>query len=444
MAWYNFGLKRKPKAPVEKSAGWDLPVSGGHLPYETGRFWNWWQQGKNIQYGDDCPMVHACVDAYAQTLASLYGEHYRYDTKTGGKEVIRNSALARVLRNPNAYQTRSDFILNLTKNLFYKGNAYAVGKRNNRNEIVELHILPSASTQPYVDPETQAIFYAIGDNPMAGELSAMIPARDVLHIKLYTPSHPLVGVSPIENLATSIAANNAISSHQASFFNNMSRPSGILSSDMTLTRAQMNQLREAWNDQSKDMNSGGVPVLGNGFKWQSLGISSQDAELIQAFNMTNETIARAFRVPLPMVGSLENATYNNVEQLISSWLSSGLGFLLEHVELCFDKFFSLGENDFTEFDTDSLLRTDFAGRIDGLTKGMQGGLYTPNEARAKEGLANVKNGDKPYMQSQMVELGYRPEQTNKPPIDEPPKEPELDEETAKAVAIHAIQKAMTT
>lgn len=435
-----FGKKDK----AYSGGGWQLPITGGYIPEEPGRFWNWWQTGANIQYGGDCPMVHACVDAYAQTLASLWAEHYRYDAKTGGKTLITNSALARVLRNPNEYQTRSDFMLNFIKNLLYTGNAYAVAKRNDRYEVTSLHVIPSRSTEPYVDNESQSVYYALGDNPMAGDITSLIPARDVLHVKLYTPRHPLVGVSPIENLASAIAANNAISGHQATFFQNMSRPSGILSTDMQLTRAQMEQLRAAWNEQSRTLNSGGVPVLGNGMKWQELGINSQDAQLIQAFNMTNETIARAFRVPLPMVGHLENATYNNVEQLISSWLSSGLGFLLEHIELGFDKFFGLKENDFCEFNTEALLRTDFAGRIDGLTKGVQGGLFTPNEARAKEGLPAVENGERPYMQSQMVELGYRPEVQSQPIAAEPIKEPELDEETAKNIAILAIKKAMTS
>lgn len=153
-------------------------------------------------------------------------------------------------------------------------------------------------------------------------------------------------------------------------------------------------------------------------------------------------IARAFRVPLPLIGDLRNATYNNVEQLISSWLSTGLGFLLEHIELSFDKFFELPDNERVEFNAESLLRTDFAGRIEGITKGIQGGLYTPNEGRAKEGLSSVENGDKPYMQQQMVELGYRPEQPEAELEVVAPEPQPVDQETAKAIAKTAILKAM--
>jgi HK97 family phage portal protein len=333
-------------------------------------------------------------------------------------------------------------MLNLVKDLLLNGNAYVVGIRNHRNEFSSLHLINARSTSPYIEPDSKEVFYACGQNPFLGDLDALIPSRDVMHIRLHTPRHPLIGVSPIEHAATSIAANAAITGHQAAFFNNMSRPSGVLSTDMKLTADQMVQLRTAWEAQSTNMNSGRIPILGSGITWEPMSISSQDAQLVQAFQMTVEDVARSFRVPLPLVGDYRHATYNNVEQLISSWLSTGLGFVLEHIELSFDKFFGLPRGQFTEFDVDALLRTDFAGRVDGLTKGIQQGLFTPNEARAKMGgLPAVPDGDIVYAQQQMKPLGYeepQPEPTPIPQIEEP----EQDPEAAKGAAIFYLKGMM--
>ena len=415
---------------------YNLPVTGGILDDGPGLL-NWWQTGRNISYNNsETSIVHACVDAYAQTIASLYGEHYKYDDG-GSKILVRNSALSRILHQPNDYQTRSDFMLNLVKSLFMQGNAYVVGYRNNRGEFDSLHLLPAASTSPYIEPESKAVFYALGENPMLGQIEHLIPARDVMHIRLHTPRHPLVGVSPIENAAASIAANGAITAHQATFFNNMSRPSGVLSTDMKLTADQMMQLRSAWEAQSSGMNSGRIPILSNGIKWEPMSLSSQDSQVVQAFSMTVEDVARAFRVPLPLVGDYRAATYNNVEQLIASWLSTGLGFVLEHIELSFDKFFGLSRGQFTEFDVDTLLRTDFSTRVDGYTKAIQQGLMTPNEARAKMGgLPAIDKGDVVYAQAQMTPLGYEPPQPVAPAVPtetpEPVDEPEADPEASKS------------
>lgn len=439
--------------PAEKSgSGYRLPISGGWLPGDSA--WNFWQQGYDVQGNKgETATVHACVDAYAQTIATLYGEHYKY----GADDVkVRqpNSALASALHRPNGYQTRSDLMLNLVKDILLNGNGYLLATRDSRGNIDALHNIFARSTQPYVDSETKSIFYAVGDNPMvAQDINVMIPARDVLHVKLYAPRHPLIGISPITHAAASIAANASISGHQATFFDQMSRPSGILSTDEKLNREQMLMLREAWEAQAKGMNSGRIPILANGIKWTQLAISSQDAQLADAFNMTINDIARAFRVPLPMIQQHDQgSTYNNVEQLYAHWLSGGLGFMLEHIELAFDRLFGLPKGEFTEFDTNTLLRTDFIGRVDGFTKLVQGGLMTPNEARRDfSGLAPVKHGDTPHLQAQMVPLGWTEEQQRiaaieaakpPPPPVEPPQAPPEDPEAAKSATIYQIKKAM--
>ena len=416
-------LNHKENGDNEKGI-YNLPITGGTL--NDGGIWNWWQAGRNVdQFDSPTAIVHACVDAYAQTMASLYAEHYKYD-EGDAKKRVKSSALSRCLHQPNDYQTRSDFILNLVKSVLMDGNAYVLGQRNNRGEFESLHLMPSKGTQPYIEPESKAVFYGVGSNPFVGDFDVMIPARDIMHIRLHTPAHPLVGVSPVTNAASSIAANAAITNHQAAFFNNMSRPSGVLSTEMKLNADQMKQLRLAWEAQSKTMNSGGIPILGSGIKWEPMSIDSQDSQLIQAFQMSIEDVARAFRVPLPLVGDYRNSTYNNVEQLISAWLATGLGFLLEHIETSFDKFFALPRGQFTEFDVDSLLRTDFQTRIDGYTRAIQQGLMTPNEARAKMGgLPSVDKGDVVYAQAQMQPLGFEPEP-------EPAPEPEAAPEALEA------------
>jgi HK97 family phage portal protein len=208
-------------------------------------------------------------------------------------------------------------------------------------------------------------------------------------------------------------------------------------------------LRDAWKAQAQGLNSGGVPILSNGLKWQGLSINSQDAQLVAAFNMTVEDVARAFRVPLPIVGAYQHSTYNNVEQLISLWMATGLGFVLEHLEQSFDAMFELPANEFCEFDTDTLLRTDFAGRIEALTKGISGGLYAPNEARAKEGLKSVAFGDEPRVQAQVVPLSQVGAVPATPPpsatpADSAPVEEDDDAESAKAysAAYETIKRAM--
>ena len=425
-----------------------LSVEGAYTPaWGQTELGNWrllnpldgtgFQRNLSTQAMQSCSAAFACVNVCAQALATMLMEHFR-KLDNGGREPITTSALYRVLRSPNSYQTSSDFMMNLVYNLLYFGNAYALALRNDRQEVSELHIIPARNVQSYVDPETKAIFYGLGDNPLVdSQYTMLVPSRDVLHIRLYTPKHPLVGVSPLQYAGLAVGINLAIGGNQAAFFNNMSRPSGVLSTEQTLTGDQMSALREAFEAKSKNMAAGGVPILGWGIKWQPMTITSEDAQLIEAYRMSIEDIARVYRVPLALIGDYTKATYANTEQLISAWLATGLGFLMTHIEHSFSKFFKLPADETVDFDVSVLLRTDFINRIGGLTKAISGGLLSPNEARARENLPAVAFGDEPRLQAQVVPLSQvnatpaptAPAAPAAPvePEDEPPDEEEEDD-----------------
>ena len=367
--------------------------------------WQFWQRGidRHHAHSGHVAAVESALDAHVHAVAPLPGAHY-LSKDDGGKERIKTSPLSRILRRPNGYQTSSDFLTFLVRQLLSTGNFYAVAVRDDAYRITAIHPMFGNDVSPVVDKDSGEVFYAVRSSPLApwSDSTHIIPARDVMHIKLYTPRHPLEGVSPITYAAMAIASNSAISGHQAAFFNNMARPSFILSTDLNLTGVQMKQLRDAWEAQSKTMNSGGVPILGGGMKAQPLALTSQDAQLVEAFKMTVEDIARAFRIPGQLLGL--SGTYSNTEQLIGFWLSTGLGFLVNHIELAFDKFFDLPADEFTEFDTETLLRVDLKSRLESLSLATQNGIMSPNEARSRMDLPTVEFGDEPRMQAQCVPL----------------------------------------
>lgn len=358
------------------------------------------------------PACYAAVMASARAVSQCYPEHKRVTT-TGRQEVVRTSSASRVLNRPNSYESWPQFILNIVASMLFDGNGYAIAVRNDRDEVVALHRLARGTCEPYV-AEDGSIYYSIGSNPMVPDLiDYMAPARDVLHLRQHTPRHPLIGESPIVAAAIAAGVNVALSRSQLAFFSRMNRPSGVISTDKELRGDQLDLLREKFAEHSKAWAQGGVPVLSHGLKFQTVSINSQDSQLVEAQRLSIEDIARVYGVPLPVVGDLTHATMQNVEQLVNLWLSVSLGALIENIERSLDALFELPRtaerHEFVELDTAALLRLDFAGRTDALVKGVQGALYTPDEARAREGLPPVKNGDVPYMQQQMVPLGYRPE-----------------------------------
>lgn len=390
----------------------------------------WWQKNMRFPASDKCPTVSACIDAYSQTVATLGLSLFEYHAD-GGKQRITKGPIVDLIRKPNHYQTRSDLMLNLVRELL-NGNAYCYLERNEYGNVVEIHQVQNQRIRPHIDPETREVWYAAGENPLlTKEIDTWVPDRNVLHVRLHTPFHPLVGVGPIENTALAISANQSIAASQAAFFANMSRPSGILLADLNMTKSQVTEARAAWREQSQGIAQGQVPILPGALKWEQLSLTSTDAQLVEAFKLSVHDIAKAFRVPLALIGEYENATLNNAETMVNQWLSTGLGFMIEHIEQALDRAFNLPPDQHFEFDVDTLLRMDFAGRIDALTKGLAG-LYKPNEARAKEGLPPVENGDTVYVQAQVQPLGT--------PLNDSPPPPSPEE--AKVLAFQYLKKAM--
>lgn len=413
---------------------WHLPLTGGWLPHDVGTNLNWWQCGFNPVGGyNTSSMVEACVSAYSQTVAMLPGNHWRRNDK-GGRERVDTSALARILIRPNSYQTISDFVLNLTRSLYREGNGYALVLRNGRFEVDSLHLMNPSVSSAHVAADGE-IFYSLGGNNVIEQRAPgqlMVPARDVFHVRLHTGRDHLRGHSPLEAAALSIASNSAIAQGQIQFYLNQSRPSTVLSTDMTLTREQVTQLREAWNEQAKGLSSGGTPILTSGLKPVSMGSTARDSQLAEILKMNDQDIALAFRVPLQILG-IGGTPFASTEALMQFWLAGGLNFALNHIEKAFDKLFGLeGEpNEYFEFDVSVLLRAALRDRVESYAAGTRAGIFAPNEARAEFELARVADGDDPRMQQQDVPLSYGAELEPPAPAAEPaPAPPPLENDEA--------------
>jgi HK97 family phage portal protein len=396
-----------------------LPLSGGWLP--DGAPLNFWQLGMDPSgTGQRSAMVEACISAYAQTVAMCPGDHWRSNDK-GGRDRVNNSALSRILRKPNDYQSISDFLLNATRYLYLEGNAYALALRNSRFEVDSLHLMDSRQCTPQLAVNGEIFYHLAGNDIIArrlelgriGNTQLIVPQRDVLHIRLHTTDHkfpfPLKGETPLMAALADIAQTDAIKRQQIQFYINQARPSAVLSTDLVLNREQVDELRQRWNEQAKGLDGcgpGGTPILTAGLKVQPWTTPGKDAQVAEVMKLSGEQIALAFRIPLQVLGLSGGAPFSSTEALMQFWIGTGLGFALNHIEEAFGQLFQLkGQpHEYLELDTSALLRSQFRDRIEALTRGVQGGVFSPNEARNREGLDSVDQGDEPRVQQQVVPL----------------------------------------
>lgn len=427
-----------------------LPITGGWLPADAD--WQWFQKGGNIQTMSPSSMVHACVSAYSQTVAMCPGNHW-LTGDDGGRERVTTSALCRILRQPNDYQTISDFLLNAVDDLYTDGNTFALALRNSRYEIQELHLFNPRSCQSHVATETGDIFYSLAGNEVIERQlrhqPLIVPARDVLHLRLNTSDwSPLRGESPMMAVAREIMANDAMMAQQIAFYLRQSRPSTVLSTDLQLDAETVKAARARWDEQSKGLNQGGVPILTAGLKPVSMATNASDSQLAEIMKLSEQRIALAYRIPLQILG-IGNTNLGSTEELMRNWLGNSLGFCLNHIEEAMGILFGLkGQPDeYLEFDTSALLRSSMKERVESFARGVQSGIFEPNYARAEFGLPKVKFGDEPRVQAQVVPLSAAqgipsaPTAQSSPSPQAPPKDTTDDNETVARIAREFITSA---
>src|SRR5262252_7805319 len=388
-----------------------LTLSGGWLP--DGSAPNFWQLGYNVVPSPArSAMVEACVSAYSQTVAMCPGDHWRLNDK-GGKDRVTTSAVSRILRKPNAYQTMSDFMLDATRQLYLDGNAYALALRNDRYEITELHLMDSTLCAPQLAYNGDVFYRLMGNAVIMQQIEEpflMVPQRDVLHIRLHADRtrrypYPLWGQSPLLAALADIGLGDAINSQQLQFYANQARPSAVISTDMALDGATVTELRDRWDEQSRGINQGKTPILTHGLKVNPWAAPPKDAQIAEIMKVAESHIALVFRIPMQVLG-LGTHTFSSTEALMRFWIATGLGFALNHIEEAFGLLFKLSgqPDEYVEFNTAALLRSDFKDRLTALKEAVLGGIYAPNEARNMEGLDDVPFGDEPRTQQQQVPL----------------------------------------
>ncbi len=432
--------------PGGDGSGFLLPYSGGWLPADAPL--NFWQMGMDVQSFGGSATVQACISAYAQTVAMCPPAQWRAAVDkggkpTGGRDLVTTSALSRILIQPNAYQSVSDLFLNLTHDLYSHGEVFAYGgMRNSRFEVTQLHLMDSRQSWPRLANNGE-IFYHLGGNEIVDRMVGrgaleVVPARDVLHIRLHTPRNPLEGEPPLYSALTEAAASNTLIAQALAFARNQNRPSGAVQTDLRLEPDQMADLSRIINEKSRGLAAGGMLVLANGLKWNPITTNYRDAQLAELLQISDQRIASVYRVPLALLSLLAgNGPQGSTESLMLYWVATGLGFCLNHIEEAFGRFFGLAgaKSEYLELDTEALLRSSWLERIEGLARGVQGGVYSPDEARAREELPKTPFGDEPRVQQQVVPLsawGKQLEAPAQPPGPQtPPAAPSGDAPTSE-------------
>lgn len=311
---------------------------------------------------------------------------------------ITNPAWSPVLRRPNGFQNRIQFIESWMLSKLSRGNTYVLKERDNRNVVTALYILDPDRVTPLVSDDG-SVFYQLQSDNLAGVTQAVVvPASEIIHDRINCLFHPLVGVPPL--YACALAAQKAlnIDTSASSFFGNRSQPGGVLTAPGAISDETAARLKESWSTNFSGENAGKVAVLGDGLKFEQMAQTADESQLIEQLKWSGETICSVMHVPPYKVGLGALPAYNNIQALNVEYYSQGLQIHIESLELCLDEGLALPSDIGVECDVENLLRMDSVTQMEVLKNGA--GIMKLDEQRRKLSLPKVKGGDTVYLQQQ--------------------------------------------
>lgn len=384
--------------------------------------------------------VFACLSLISGDIAKLRLV-LKKRTESGIWQETESSAYSPVLREPNRYQTDLQFIENWVLSKLIWGNTYVLKERDERNVVTALYILDPQRVTPLIAPDAE-VFYHLNPDHLSGiQVQDTVPASEIIHDRNRPMFHPLCGIPPLFASALSGTQGRRIQQNAAKFFENMSRPSGILTAPGLITDETAARLKREFEANFSGGNLGRTMVAGDDIKYQGMSMPAEHAQLIEQQRWTVEDICRAFNVPLYKIGAGQVPSFPNVSALNLDYYTQTLQIYMEAIERLIDKGLGLGKGLGVEFDIDGLVRMDPKLRAETHQILVNSAIYSPDEARAKWDLPKVKGGDQPYMQQQMWQVGQLSERT--PPDDMPVAPAQNDDGGAeRAAAAEALRRDM--
>jgi len=320
------------------------------------------------------------------------------------RPVIKTSPYWQVLRKPNHFQNWIQFIEQWVISKLLYGNTYALKERDARGIVTALYILDAQRVTPMV-AQSGDVYYQLNADHLAGLPSAMtVPASEIVHDRMNCLWHPLVGISPIYACGMSATMGNRIQANSTKFFDNMSRPSGVLTAPAKISDEVAGRLKRDWEENFSGAKVGRVAVLGDGLKYEGMSIAAVDAQLIEQLKWTVEDVARCFHMPLFKIGAAQPVSGLSIEAQQQLYLNDCLHILIEALEESLSLGLELKDGYEVEIDEGGLLRMDKASQYDALNKAVSGGWMAPNEAREEVDLPPVDGGASPMIQQQNYSL----------------------------------------
>lgn len=225
-----------------------------------------------------------------------------------------------------------------------------------------------------------------------GPWSEWLDSSSILHFRALNEPGCLTDPSPIDLHREALGAAIAKTKYEARFYERDVKQHLAITFPATVTREQAQDWKELYEAEHSGPGGDSVSVFGGGATAETIGLSLQDAQYIESMQFSVEEISRIYGVHASLIGGGTQGNSKDApitpEHEQDRWQRYGLGPRLERIEAVLTAslaFFGPGARSYPMFAPDRP-RADQKTEAEIAVKKVQAGIWTPDEARATDGL----------------------------------------------------------
>ena len=318
--------------------------------------------------------VYRAVQIIATPISKMPIKTYRF--ATGVELRIDNPVL---INKPDINSNRRDFLFQTVISLALEGNAFWYKNYGSNGQVNNLTLLPAQSVSVRYKNQldiTQGIEYSY--------LGKTYTPREIEHLKLFSKTGNLRGISPIEAARPDISAALDLRDYAKNWFSSAGVPTGILKTNQSLNQEQAETVTNNWHNKQQNRQ---IAVIGNGFDYQQIALSPRDALFTDIQEQATISIARLFGIPARLLLTTVpggSDTYTNLQDENQIFYRHTLMGYSDAITDAFSNCLPRGTR--IEFDFEHLFKSDVAARYDYYSTAIAAGILTAEEVREKEGL----------------------------------------------------------
>jgi HK97 family phage portal protein len=348
---------------------------------------------------EQAPTVKAIVTAITRRFAVTPIHVYQRGSKNNRetKEKLPSHPVARLLSRPNSFQSRVDYWQDAASWLARYGTYYAFKSRGSTGPIRELLPMHPRDVEAKQDRNTWAVTFVWGNGAERQEY----PSSRIHHIR-GPARNGFSGDSPVKDVSLAIALEMAAEKFGATFFQNGALPLLVFNYMAGSQRFKNLEDEKQFLEDVKNAFSSGKAhssmLTPKGIEGpKTIEIQNDKSQFLETRKYQRTVIAGAWGVPPHLVGDLERATFNNVEQQDSDFTLNVIMPIGQAVEAAVERDLLTDEDRaggvIVRFNFDSILRADFKSRQEGLRVQRDAGVISPNEWREIEGKNPISDDD---------------------------------------------------